>query len=481
MRNLTLKFSEHLRRKVCGVLPLTIGILGACYIVSFTSSKFVPFTAWASIYARQASAFLNGQTHMRQPTPASLREAENPYKPYLASRNEWDLSYYNGKLYSYFGVAPVFALYLPAYLLSFKTWMINDATAALIFCLVWMIFLVLILFEIRTRFFPKISNLEFYAAALVTCLCNASLVLLVRPKIYEVAISSALTFFFAAVYFLLRELFNSRAIRDKRIALSSLFLGLTVASRASNIWICLIVLVMSAIYLRRRHLAALLIPFSLCVGMLLIYNFIRFDSFFEFGWHYQLTILDQRQLSLFSLDRLPAGLQLSLLESPHLMDRYPFLDFTFRPTIDLPRPYFTEFPIGFLPTTPFVLTLLFLCRKKTRRALPAKVKWILFGCFICGMINLIQIAGFASAIARYRADFASFFLLAACIVWFAWQSTARDSKRISFASMMVFLLIAWSLWVNVLFISNELFRDGKVWSLINDRSLTQHQPGSASF
>lgn len=71
-------------------------------------------------YVQQFDAFEKGQLEIDFPVSPRLTALENPYD-YTARHNSgayflWDRAMYGGKYYSYFGIAPVIAVYYPYYL-----------------------------------------------------------------------------------------------------------------------------------------------------------------------------------------------------------------------------------------------------------------------------------------------------------------------------------------------------------------------------
>jgi len=82
-------------------------------------------------YALQFSAFLNGSIALEaEPTPR-LEELDNPYDTaerkeaglnYYSNETEnsylWDIAYYDGQYFSYFGIAPILTVYYPVNLLT---------------------------------------------------------------------------------------------------------------------------------------------------------------------------------------------------------------------------------------------------------------------------------------------------------------------------------------------------------------------------
>ena len=71
-------------------------------------------------YEQQFDALMKGQLHLDVEPSEELAMLENPYDPAEREGIEyiWDRAYYDGKYYSYFGMAPIFTVYFPYYLVT---------------------------------------------------------------------------------------------------------------------------------------------------------------------------------------------------------------------------------------------------------------------------------------------------------------------------------------------------------------------------
>ena len=111
------------------VIFLSLGILiaGATVIYSFlTKDNFIypylrPLKSM-NAYEQQFDAFLKGQLNIDVVPDIRLSIMSNPYDE-GTRRTEgfsylWDRAYFNGKYYSYFGIAPILLIYYPFYLLT---------------------------------------------------------------------------------------------------------------------------------------------------------------------------------------------------------------------------------------------------------------------------------------------------------------------------------------------------------------------------
>ena len=105
-------------------------------------------------------AFRAGQVHLLAEPSQELLEMENPYdwsaRSALGVSAKWDHLLFEGKYYSYYGIAPVLLLYLPYNLLT--GYYFPVAESILLFGGLGMIFLTLLFLEFAKLFGKKIPN-----------------------------------------------------------------------------------------------------------------------------------------------------------------------------------------------------------------------------------------------------------------------------------------------------------------------------------
>ena len=145
---------------------------------------------------------------MIEPTP-ELMAMENPYD--WSARNvqgvscAWDHVYYNGKYYSYYGVAPVLTFFLPYHKLT-GNYFASDM-AVWIFSCIGLVFFGLTYIAIAKRWLKCVP---------CGCIIGGFMVLLSacgiwysvgRAIFYEIAVSSGFMYLTAGAYFLITAIF----------------------------------------------------------------------------------------------------------------------------------------------------------------------------------------------------------------------------------------------------------------------------------
>ncbi len=247
-----------------------------------------------AVYNRLIDGFAQGHLYLRRDVPPAFAQLADPYDPAQNAPYRvppyylYDLSYYHGRLYSYFSALPALVLFWPYHLvtggyLSYKA-------AALVMTGLGFLAAAWLLLDARRRYAAAMPAPLFAALLLAVGLSSALPTLLVRVDVWEIPIACAT----ALTFGLLAALWQARHQPGRRagwLALSSLLLGLTVASRPTALLLApLLALPLAGRKepLRLKVLAALALPLGCCLAALAAYNYARFGDVLEFGQNYQL-------------------------------------------------------------------------------------------------------------------------------------------------------------------------------------------------
>ncbi|WP_445148483.1 hypothetical protein [Baekduia sp. Peel2402] len=412
---------------------MRVGLLAfflAFYVWTAASSVPIKFTSGADgVPGQMADAFLHGRLDLGD-APLDVVGALNPYNPQENGVNGknlaiHDLSYYDGKLYSYWGPAPALLVFAPARLLGFA---FSQTLAIAGFAFLGLLFSVLLLLTLQRRFAPQAAVWKVNAGIVLLGFANVLPYTIRRPDKYEVAITAGLCFAMLGTWLLLSALLreDDRAPSLRRIALGSLALGLAVASRPSHAITAAGLVALSVWLLRKtprerraRTAAALLGP-VVTIGLLLgLYNSLRFGALTEFGLTYQLAGVDVTARDSFSLSYLLPGLWYYLVAPPRLAPLFPFVQLPPPPLYPgkVPAVYDgVEQTGGLLVLAPLVL-LLVAAPFRARRMEPALRAVLLAFTAIAAGLAVFAAVAFWGATMRYEVDFASFLLLGALLLW----------------------------------------------------------------
>lgn len=304
------------KNRILAVIACAITIL-ACTL----PMKLSPY--WAgeipdhrNQYELMADAILDGQLSFEYDVDEKLPALENPYDP--AAREEadvdfhWDHAFYNGKYYMYFGVVPVFLVFIPFKVLTGMPLTTYHATQLFVGLFIAGIFA---LFRSLSKKYFKDMTIAEYLLCCVAFSVFGVWYTIGFPALYCTAISAALCMEIWSLYFFFRAAYETE--NDKATVgfsvLGALFGALAFGCRPPIALANILVLPLAAPICRKLKknwrmvfkIAAIILPYIVIGVLLMIYNYVRFDDPFEFGQSYQLTVADQTQYTggLFAMLR----------------------------------------------------------------------------------------------------------------------------------------------------------------------------------
>ena len=258
-------------------------------------------------------ALREGQVHLLFDTDERLLELDNPYDSQERSAKgvdlgeKWDLAYYDGKFYSYFGIVQVLVTALPYNLLTDEY--ISTRLVVFIYAALSSVFLSLVWRTLAYKFMKKMSVGMFTLGHLTLLMCSMLTFMASRPYFYEVAGVSALFFSMFGLWMVLNYAVNRW--NPVFLLLGCLNIALSVGCRPNFLFVSLLVPVILVEKFKQAWnenskkrfaglLAAVVIPYTAVGGALMWYNYIRFDSVFEFGSSYMLTVTNASAMSTLS-------------------------------------------------------------------------------------------------------------------------------------------------------------------------------------
>ncbi len=326
-------------------------ILGACLLTVFynLNTAGTPFTSPAQTDGNQITkelvdAFEAGQVSLLDEVPEELLRLDNPYdwseRLQKGVSYKWDHLLYDGKYYSYYGIAPVFLLFLPYHLLT--GFYFPTPPAVLLFGGMGILFLSLLFCEVVRLFGRRLPVGLLLSSLAVLQLSSGVWYNFLSPLFYEIAQSSGFCFTSCGLWLLLRSgVAGGERIRLPSLALSTTCLALAVLCRPTLAVYCVASLFFLGYGLKRtreaalsggkkpggaaaRFLAAALLPYVILGGAQMLYNHARFGSFFDFGIQYSLTINDFTR-SEYHTGFLLIGFFNFLLAAPVLKPEFPYV------------------------------------------------------------------------------------------------------------------------------------------------------------
>lgn len=402
-------------------------------------------------YHKLAVALSEGHLYLDDVPPASLLTMENPYD--FDSRNRilenageeclWDVAYYQGAYYVYFGVVPVLVFYLPWYLLTgtaFPTWV-----GILIIGILLIGGTFLFTYELRRKYFPKVTFMTWILTTLMMINGCGALTIMRRPDFYSLPILMGVTLSVYGITFWLSALEETK-VNGWKLAAGCLCMALVAGCRPQLLIGSFLIfpIFWNAVFVKRqlfskdskgKTLAAILM-YVLIAACLMIYNYKRFGSVFDFGANYNLTTNDMTKRGM-ELGRIPYALFTYLFQLPAVSAAFPYLLEVMHKTTYLGKTisegtFGGFFAVNLIPLAAFiVLRHKIWFAENARMTESAKRMYGMAGLsLLFGIVIVIADAEAAGILQRYYSDFGWLFYIGGIICFYAaWQHNVESTDR----------------------------------------------------
>ena len=292
-------------------------------------------------YEIMAESILSGHIDMYPDEDKSaLEKLENPYDPQQRTAANayfhWDHAYYNSHYYMYFGIVPVFLLFLPFRLITGTSLLTYHAVQ--IFVALSIIGFFVLFYTLSKTFFKKMS-FGMYIALSVGFSAMSFWYAVGVPTLYTVPITSGICLMIWSIYFFIKAVYIEKTENRQIIfaffgaLLGALAFGCRPPIALANI----IIIPMLIVFLKQRKFTLKLLlkliyaasPYFIIAILLMVYNYVRFESPFEFGQSYQLTVADQTVytsiLDSFNLKNQINGLVNNFIKYNDVSDKFPYI------------------------------------------------------------------------------------------------------------------------------------------------------------
>jgi len=321
--------SHFFRRRRWLLLLLGFAAIETVYVFFISAGRLTGWPTYSTFMNDLADGFRGWHLHLATEPPPALVAKANPFDPAWRPLWYWDASLHGGHYYLYWG--PVPALLLAGWKTLFRV-RAQIGDQVLVFALASLQALagMLLLDRVQRRLFPALPGFLLALAIAVFAFANPTLYNLSRAAVYEAAIVGGHAFLIAGLVFA----FDAVSVvgrQRSRLALAGACWALALGCRAS-IAPGVALLVAATCWmaapqptqrgrLRAQALTWLGTPIAIGMALLLTYNKLRFDSWFDFGRHYQLSWIPFGS----SLSFVPANLWSYGLRPFELRCAFPYL------------------------------------------------------------------------------------------------------------------------------------------------------------
>ncbi|MBR0535639.1 MAG: hypothetical protein IIX14_04600 [Clostridia bacterium] len=404
-------------------------------------------------YDELAQAIMQGKVYIdNDDIPQSLLDMENPYDNYArgytanqtGDKYRWDVAFFNGHYYVYFGIVPLLLMYLPCRAILNAPF--PSALGIILFAFIFAVGVFMLLGEIAEKKFKYLSVGTYILTSLAFIFCCGTMFLVKRPDFYSVPIICAMAFIVWGIFFWLKGR-DSTKQQTLFLLLGSLCCALAVGCRPQSVLMCTVALPIFGEYFFKdkfilspkgiKNLITLAIPFVIVASGIMYYNYIRFNSPFDFGSGYNLTTNDVTRRG-FDAGRTGLGIFTYLFQTPKFTAVFPYLQKTSVETNYIGKTI-TENCFGGLITCTPVLWFIFAIGKTAKRLKQTKLLGITTTCLLIGLATVIANTQAGGLLQRYFSDFGYIFFLAAALVIFALQEKPNNGESNKNLTSMLFI------------------------------------------
>ena len=459
-----LKYNCDISTSVSMILIAIFSLLSYKFITYNTNFHIEDKENCEYTYQNLAKSLANFRLDIDFEVPDKLEELEKPYDTFYRksvfnddSTYHWDYAYYKGKYYVYFGIVPCLLFYLPYYLI-FGSHISNSVVLGITI----FIFLVSIFYLLRKVCNYKFKNTSmpmYNFMCIFTFFASSIIVAIKRPEFYNIPIILGISF----AMFGLGLWIHSKEKEGKKkviyLMLGSLFMALVIGCRPNIILSALLVIPIfyDEIFVRRtlfskssiKETVLFILPFVIIGVLQMIYNYLRFNSFFDFGATYNLTTEDMTRRSI-KIDRNLSGLFSYLFETTRITTVFPFIETYISETSYIGRTV-REYMCGgyFFQNLICIVSLIpFLFKKVLKENKVYMLSIVLMGIALLIVLVDIQMVGIIN---RYFLDFGWLFSICTVIILFSLTEKYKSEEL----KILIISLILMSILVNCLVYLSE--------------------------
>jgi hypothetical protein len=403
-------------------------------------------------YQELTERLLEGKVTLEETPNEALLNAANPYDffwrmvedvPHMA-----DHVLYNGNYYVYFGIGPVLLLYLPYRYITGEA--LSNYLAVFWLFSVFVVAVFAFLRELVRRYFPQTPFIVYILLSMMTVLTVNHVELIVNPDMYEVPITAAMMCIALGLWFWLRSM-RAAKTRGLCLALGSFCMAYVAACRPLLLLYSALALPLfyESVFKERtlfsgKSKAATLsfcLPYALVAALVMFYNYIRFDSPFNFGIMYGLGASDMR-LRPTTVPQSLYGIFYYLFRLPDIKPFFPFVQRIRIETDFMGRFSIGEWIYGSALTSNALMWFIFFGKNAGAKLKEKKLVLFVALLLLLPLLFMMTDANMAGITQRYMLDFAFALAFAAVIVAFAWGEKMQETGQTKvFAGVLALFLV----------------------------------------
>lgn len=395
----------------------------------------------AAQYGALAHSLLEGRLDLEKDPPEAMQSLENPYD--TAARQEvapdalWDVAYYGGRYYVYFGLVPCLLFQLPFEMLT-GVGDLPPSLPMIVLSWLWILAAFGCVKQALRRWFPKASAAAYLLTATGMAASSQIYYLLLRPSVYEYAILCGAVFVLLGIWQWLAAANTPLQRRGRllaHLALGSLCMALVAGCRPQmELFAVLAVPIFWPRYVREKRLAsrsglgeaiAFLLPVVAVAAVLMWYNAARFGSPLDFGATYNLTSNDMTRRG-FSVGRIAPAVVTFLLGLPGVSTVFPYLSATRMSTNYMGLTITELFYGGALVCLPILWGLVFLPMARNRLRRQRDLRGLCGVTLLLTLILAVLDCEMAGVLYRYQSDWLGPLLFAAALAWLLAEQVLQD-------------------------------------------------------
>ena len=446
------EYKENKKQKyIINLITVTFCLFATCiFLKGIVVNYDTNIRVVNNIYAEKLTdAILDGHFYLDVPISKKIKSLKNPYDMTSRKGNYlFDTVYYKGKYYVYFGVGPSLLLFVPYKIITGKY--LSVKLISFIFQILSIIFMTKFYKVIINKYFKKIPfilyifGLAFFLGS--SCIING----FGDFHIYNMISIIAFYLMIQGLYFMFRYDENNK---NSSILLGSLSLSLAVACRPTMLFMSLLILPIILNKIKKKEINVkriilFIIPYLFIGILLMIYNYIRFNNIFTFGFEYQLTVADSRKI-VHNYYNILIGIYYYIFNPLNIIPQFPYLTenkltnyfgFCYRESLRCSI-FATIIPLILL-----MIPVIYKRLKKHNDLWPYIRNMLVIGMFLAGYECLL-----AGLVRRYMIDFAFLFNISSIlIILFIYKSILIKNKHKLIFTKIITILIIISLTIQML-------------------------------